>query len=126
MTIVLMSFSLVIRLHEFKRSTRLAVMSQHCTVEIARYDRKFYSNIFFSCASCYSLPASCFSVNYDLQKFTCNINLHLLFLLFSFLVNNVFSVSFTLSNTLRLSGFITLINDKKITNLAFINVNKIK
>lgn len=39
--------SIIPRLYEYKRSTRLAIRSHQCTVKLSRCNCKFYTNSFF-------------------------------------------------------------------------------
>ena len=69
-------FTMVPSLYRFKRNTRLAARSHQFTVKLARCNRGFYANSFFSRTSRLwnSLPAFCFPDGYNLQRFKCNVN----------------------------------------------------
>lgn len=64
--------------HNSESMTRLATRSHNYDVEIARWNRKFYSKYSFSriCRLWNPFLASCFLVKYDLPRNKCNINDH--------------------------------------------------
>ncbi|CAE1293373.1 unnamed protein product [Acanthosepion pharaonis] len=67
-------FSLVPRLHEFKRSSRLASRSHPFTVETVKCSRFFYTNSFMSRTSRLWNSLPCFSDSYNPQLFKCNVS----------------------------------------------------
>lgn len=92
-----------ITVHEFNRATTLSTWSHHFTVALARYNLHLYSNTFFSWTSHLrnSFSISCFPLTYKLRKYKCIIDHyfrfwepHFVVVLFSPLVNNVFSFTF--------------------------------
>lgn len=75
--------STVPRVYEFNHSTRLVSKYHHFTVEMAaRCNREFYALTVPSsfCTFCLGTfhPAFCFLVNFDLEKFKCNVSCYLL------------------------------------------------
>lgn len=103
-------FFLVLRLHKFKRATRLASWSRHFIVEIVKCNRYFFSDSFFSHSSCmwnsFSFISSLITTTFKNLNSTSIAIYCSSFILSSFLLYTVifFPLASTLCNLLPISG----------------------
>lgn len=117
-------FTLVPRLHVFKRATGLTYRSHPFVVELATFNRDFCLKNVFSLHFLLSNPPPFTWVpdNYNRQKLKCNVNRHLLYFCpFLYPPYLHFSLTFISCNSLLTSGIPALLGLKSI-KCSFMNL----